>query len=100
MGGTIISSANYRLNKTFLPGGLLQGLAAGRKRAMARIGQTCGGLIEDGLMVAADGAVVALSTKPDDEDIFSGGTDAGCGSRSCETRAARQGRRDKGGESP
>jgi hypothetical protein len=45
MGGTIIFSANYRLNKAFLPGGLL--LAAG--------------------------AVVALSAKPDDEEFFRGG---------------------------
>jgi hypothetical protein len=37
---------------------------AGRKRAMARIGQTRSGLIEDALIVAAGAAVVALSTKP------------------------------------
>lgn len=36
---------------------------AGRKRAMARIGQTKSGLIEDMLMVAAGAAVVALSTR-------------------------------------
>ena len=37
---------------------------AGRKRAMARIGQTRSGLIEDMLIVAAGVAVVALSTRP------------------------------------
>jgi hypothetical protein len=89
MGGTIISSANYRLNKAFLPGGLLQALAAGRKRAMAGIGQTSGGLIEDALMAAAGAAVVTVSTKPEEEDIFSRGTDAGCASSNCETRAAK-----------
>jgi len=36
---------------------------AGRKQAMARIGQTRSGLIEDLLIVAAGAAVVALSTK-------------------------------------
>jgi hypothetical protein len=46
MGGTIISPANYRLNKASLPGGL---------------------------RVAAGTAVLALSTEPDDEDILSGG---------------------------
>jgi uncharacterized membrane protein len=35
---------------------------AGRKRAMARIGQTRSGLIEDALVVAAGAAVVVLST--------------------------------------
>jgi len=34
---------------------------AGRKRAMARIGQTRSGLLEDALVVAAGAAVVALS---------------------------------------
>lgn len=37
---------------------------AGRKQAMARIGQTRSGLIEDALVVAAGAAVVALSTRP------------------------------------
>lgn len=37
---------------------------AGRKQAMAHIGQTRSGLIEDALMVAAGAAIVALSTKP------------------------------------
>ena len=37
---------------------------AGRKQAMARIGQTKSGLIEDALVVAAGAAVVALSTRP------------------------------------
>ncbi len=36
---------------------------AGRKQAMARIGQTRSGLIEDALVVAAGSAVVALSTQ-------------------------------------
>lgn len=36
---------------------------AGRKRAMARIGQTRSGLIEDALIVAAGAAVVALATR-------------------------------------
>ena len=36
---------------------------AGRKRAMARIGQTRSGLIEDALVVAASTAIVALSTR-------------------------------------
>jgi len=36
---------------------------AGRKRAMAAIGQTPSGLIEDALIVAAGTAVVALSTR-------------------------------------
>ena len=36
---------------------------AGRKQAMARIGQTRSGLIEDALVVAAGMAVVALSTR-------------------------------------
>lgn len=36
---------------------------AGRKRAMARIGQTRSGLIEDALIVAAGVAVVALATR-------------------------------------
>ena len=35
---------------------------AGRKRAMARIGQTRSGLIEDALIVVAGSAIVALST--------------------------------------
>lgn len=37
---------------------------AGRKKAMAHIGQTRSGLIEDALIVAAGAAVVALATKP------------------------------------
>ena len=37
---------------------------AGRKQAMARIGQTRSGLIEDALIVAAGAAVVALATRP------------------------------------
>ena len=36
---------------------------AGRKRAMAHIGQTRSGLIEDALIVAAAAAIVALSVK-------------------------------------
>jgi hypothetical protein len=36
---------------------------AGRKKAMARIGQTRSGLIEDALVVAAGAAIVALSTR-------------------------------------
>jgi hypothetical protein len=36
---------------------------AGRKRAMARIGQTRSGLIEDALIVAAGMAVVAMATR-------------------------------------
>lgn len=35
---------------------------AGRKQAMARIGQTRSGLIEDALVLAAGSAIVALST--------------------------------------
>ena len=35
-----------------------------RKEAMARIGQTKSGLIEDALIVAAGAAIVALSTRP------------------------------------
>lgn len=37
---------------------------AGRERAMARIGQTRSGLIEDAFIVAAAVAVVALATRP------------------------------------
>lgn len=37
---------------------------AARKQAMARIGQTRSGLIEDALVVAAGAAIVALSTRP------------------------------------
>ena len=37
---------------------------AGRKRAMASIGQTRSGLIEDLLIVAAGAAIVALATRP------------------------------------
>ena len=37
---------------------------AGRKQAMARIGQTKSGLIEDALVVAAGAAIVAMATKP------------------------------------
>lgn len=40
---------------------------AGRKQAMARIGQTKSGLIEDALIVAAGTAIVALSTRPERE---------------------------------
>ncbi len=36
---------------------------AGRKRAMARIGQTRSGLIEDALIVAAGAAIVALAVR-------------------------------------
>ena len=36
---------------------------AGRKQAMARIGQTRSGLIEDALIVAAGAAIVALSVR-------------------------------------
>lgn len=36
---------------------------AGRKRAMARMGQTRSGLIEDALIVAAGAAIVALSVR-------------------------------------
>lgn len=36
---------------------------AGRKRAMATIGQTRSGLIEDALIVAAGAAIVALATR-------------------------------------
>jgi uncharacterized membrane protein len=38
---------------------------SGRKRAMARIGQTRSGLIEDALVVAAGAAIVALSLRPE-----------------------------------
>ena len=38
---------------------------AGRKQAMARIGQTRSGLIEDALVVSAGAAVVALATRPE-----------------------------------
>jgi uncharacterized membrane protein len=37
---------------------------AGRERAMARMGQTRSGLIEDALIVAAGLAIVALATRP------------------------------------
>ena len=37
---------------------------SGRKRAMARMGQTRSGLIEDALILAAGVAVVALATRP------------------------------------
>ena len=37
---------------------------AGRKRAMARIGQTRSGLVEDALIVAAGAAVVAWAMRP------------------------------------
>ena len=40
---------------------------AGRKRAMASMGQTRSGLIEDALIVAAGAAIVALSTRPQNE---------------------------------
>jgi uncharacterized membrane protein len=38
---------------------------AGRKQAMARIGQTRSGLIEDALVVGAGAAIVALATQPE-----------------------------------
>lgn len=38
---------------------------AARKRAMAHLGQTRSGLIEDALVVAAGAAIVALATRPD-----------------------------------
>lgn len=38
---------------------------AGRKQAMARIGQTRSGLIEDALIVAAGAAIVAMATRPE-----------------------------------
>jgi len=38
---------------------------AGRKQAMARIGQTRSGLIEDALVVSAGAAIVALATQPE-----------------------------------
>jgi len=38
---------------------------AGRKQAMARIGQTRSGLIEDALVVTAGAAIVALATQPE-----------------------------------
>jgi hypothetical protein len=56
---------------------------------MAGIGQARGALIEDALMDAAGAAVVALSTKSDDVDIFSGGGRTLAG----EAGTARQGRR-------
>lgn len=37
---------------------------AGRKRAMASVGQTRSGLMEDLLVIAAGAAIVALATKP------------------------------------
>jgi uncharacterized membrane protein len=37
---------------------------AARKQAMARVGQTRSGLIEDALVVAAGAAIVALATRP------------------------------------
>ena len=37
---------------------------AARERAMARLGQTCSGLIEDALVVAAGAAIVALAVRP------------------------------------
>jgi len=37
---------------------------AGRKQAMAKMGQTKSGLIEDAFVVAAGAAIVALSTQP------------------------------------
>jgi uncharacterized membrane protein len=39
---------------------------SGRRQAMARMGQTRSGLIEDGLIVAAGAAIVALSVRPKD----------------------------------
>lgn len=47
---------------TALP--LANATLAGRKRAMACIGQTRSGLIEDALVVAAGIAVVAMATRP------------------------------------
>ncbi|GAB2859187.1 hypothetical protein GCM10027277_29590 [Pseudoduganella ginsengisoli] len=38
---------------------------AGRKQAMAKIGQTRSGLIEDALVIAAGAAIVALATRRD-----------------------------------
>jgi uncharacterized membrane protein len=38
---------------------------AGRKQAMARIGQTRSGLIEDALVVSAGAAIVTLATQPE-----------------------------------
>lgn len=38
---------------------------AGRKRAMARVGQTRSGLVEDALVVAAGTAVVGLAMRPE-----------------------------------
>ncbi|MFC5549506.1 hypothetical protein [Massilia aerilata] len=38
---------------------------AARKKAMARMGQTRSGLIEDALIVAAGAAIVALATRPE-----------------------------------
>jgi len=38
---------------------------AARKQAMAKIGQTRSGLIEDALIVAAGAAIVALATRPE-----------------------------------
>ena len=43
---------------------LAYGTLSVRKQAMARIGQTRSGLIEDALIVAAGAAVVALATRP------------------------------------
>jgi uncharacterized membrane protein len=40
---------------------------AGRKQAIAKIGQTRSGLIEDALIVAAGAAVVILATRPHEE---------------------------------
>jgi uncharacterized membrane protein len=40
---------------------------AARKQAMACIGQTRSGLIEDALVVAAGAAIVALSTRPNND---------------------------------
>jgi uncharacterized membrane protein len=40
----------------------------GRKQAMARIGQTRSGLIEDALVVAAGAAIVALATQQNQEE--------------------------------
>ncbi len=44
------------------------GTLAVRKQAMARIGQTRSGLIEDALIVAAGIAVVALATRPNHDE--------------------------------
>ena len=44
---------------------------AARKQAVARIGQTRSGLIEDALIVAAGAAIVALATRPEGDQNLS-----------------------------